>query len=149
MKANIVRAVPWLFLAAVIVVASGIAAKIEAKTTAHAAANSAQVATRTLIARQCDRNQVNRAWQRVRARTVPKGERGAYYVKLSDHYFPTVNCTATYDVSNARGHTVYLDADLDACFLRLTARGYWTDANGSAHPPTTVPSQLRHICPTP
>lgn len=148
MRVNVTRSVPWLFLAVVIVMASGIAAKIEAKTTAREAASSAQVAMRTLIARQCDRNQVNRAWQRVRARAVPKGQSGAYYVQLSDRYFPTVNCAATYEVANNRGRTIYLDAKLDACFIRLTSHGYWTDANGSAHPPTTRPSQLRHICAT-
>lgn len=148
MRANVTRSVPWLFLALVIVIASGIAAKIEAKTTAREATASAQVAMRTLIARQCDRNQVNRAWQRVRARAVPRGQRGVYYVRLSNRYFPIVNCAATYDVGNVSGHTVYLSAEMDTCFMRLTSRGYWTDAYGSAHPPTTAPSQLRHICAT-
>lgn len=150
MKHNVARSLPWLFLAAVIVAGSIIAARAAAKGTATEAARQAQVATRTLIARQCDRNQVNRAWQRVRARVAPAISQDTTdrYVRAADRYFPIVNCAATYDVSNTTGRTVYLPPREDACFLKLTMELYWTDAVGSERPPVTNPDRLRHICAT-
>lgn len=125
-----------------IIVASVVAAKGQAKNTAR----DAGIATRTLIARQCDRNQVNRAWQRVRARSAPAAREAHANVTYADRYFPVVDCDATYSVRNTSGATIYLSPDLDRCFVRLTREGYWTDAVQSERPPITDPRRLRPIC---
>jgi hypothetical protein len=143
---SIARALAWFILAGCIVGGSVIAAKGQATNTARTAATSAQVATRTLIARQCDRNQVNRAWQRVRAKAAPALHDPTKSIKYADRYFPVVDCDATYSVRNTRGATIYLPPALDHCFVRLTTEGYWTDAVQSERPPITDPRRLKRIC---
>lgn len=89
------------------------------------------------IARGCDRNQVQRAYLRIRARD--RSRESADRRGLADSYFRTVNCKATY-ASDAQA-PVFLGAKDDACFVRLTRHGEW-----ARREPVTDPVKLRAIC---
>lgn len=109
-----------------------------------AAQNAGNVAARQAVAevlRQaqagCERNQVQRAYLRIRARDRLPGSPNR--IKLADAYFHTVNCDATY----APGAVLpaFLSTVDDRCFLKLTKQGYWED-----HLPITDPDTLRRLC---
>jgi hypothetical protein len=89
------------------------------------------------IAQGCDRNQVQRAYLRIRARDRSKGATNR--VPLADAYFRTVNCKLTY-ADNAKGPVFLRPAD-DRCFMRLTVEGVWGETN-----PVTDPVKLRALC---
>lgn len=113
-------------MVALIAVGSWIAAKDAGRT----AADAAVAAVLRQSALGCDRNQIQRAYLRIRARDRAKDS--ANRIELADAYFRTVNCEKTY----AKGATtpVFLSASDDRCFVKLTLSGLWAHRTASTDP---------------
>lgn len=135
-----VERVSWAGIITIIVVILGIGSMV----IADDAAESAREASLKVAAEQlqggCPRNQINRAWQRVRADQTQSEERGEYNRGVAVSYFRITDCKATYAIGYT-GPPVYLDPALDICFVRLTADGYWT-----TRAPFTDPDRLAPLC---
>lgn len=82
----------------------------------------------------CNRGMLRNGYSRARAQTPLEH-------RMVVAYFAITDCEATYRVGAIRSRTVYLPADLQRCFIRLTGRLYWRH-----HPVTTKTRDLRRIC---
>src|SRR4051794_6303071 len=90
----------------------------------NAGRNAGKVAARVALEQVgagCDRNQVQRAYLRIRARDRSWVVKLPNRQKLADAYFGTVNCKLT-SAPDARGPVFPRPAD-DRCFMRLTLEG--------------------------
>lgn len=138
--------VSWVGILTLLVVILGVASVVIAKDAAVSGSKAAKEATLATAAQQlanaCPRNQLNRAWQRVRAREAPSEERADFNQEIAAAYFRITNCQATY-APGYTGKPVYLEAALDECFVKLTEDGYWRDKE-----PFTNPAVLRSLCHT-
>lgn len=120
-------------MVALIALGTWIGARNAGRSAGHVAARVAL----DQIARGCDRNQVQRAYLRIRARDRSKDAPDR--VALADSYFRTVNCKLTY-ADNATG-PVFLRPSDDRCFMRLTLEGMWGESEA-----VTDPVKLRALC---
>jgi len=145
LRHNVIRSAAWMFLAAVIVIASLVAAHIEAKGTARDAAtagtDAAQKVAHVQLSAGCGRTQVQRGYLQLRASENLKHDLPG----VSDHapaLFAIIWCERTY-ASGYSGPPVFLpkrDAD---CFLHLLRVGFWDHRQ-----PYTEPRRLRPLCTT-
>lgn len=138
--------VSWVGMMTLLVVILAVASHFIATNAAEKAAKAAREASLSVAAQQlqggCPRNQLNRAWQRVRAREAPSAEKADFNQENAAAYFRITNCQATYAVGYT-GPPVYLEPKLDECFVKLTEDGYWRDKE-----PFTNPAVLRSLCST-
>jgi hypothetical protein len=123
---------------------------------------AAQGASKVIVAQDakgCDRNQIQRVYDRVDEHgdyaqteainvlreTRIRGERKPpplmHAPIIANRYFQIVNCGATYTESNTDGGPVYLQHPDEQCFIHLVTSGYFV-----RQAPTTDPGQLRRIC---
>lgn len=123
------------------------------------AARGAQEVLTTQDAAGCDRNQLQRTYDRVDETadhgqtdainalrdTRIEGERVPPRLEqtpiIANAYFQILNCEATYSPDNSDGGPVYLQRPDEACFIRLVKSHYFV-----RQAPTTNPDQLRRIC---
>lgn len=120
------------FLIALIAFGSWVAAQDAGRT----AAKSALTVTLHQSALGCDRNQIQRAYLRIRARDRAKNSPNR--IALADSYFRTINCDATW---SGAAKVVFLNSADDRCFLKLTVRGEWSHRLA-----TTRPQDLHRLC---
>jgi hypothetical protein len=145
LKHEVIRAVAWLFLAVIIVVASLVAARVQAQDTArnvgrdaaHAGTRAAQEVVSTQLAKGCGRTQVQRGYLLLRS-----GEVKSETARQARHLFRIVWCEQTYAV-DYNGPAIYLPDDDERCFLSLLQGGYWNERE-----PHTDPRRLHRACAT-
>jgi hypothetical protein len=134
---------PFVAAVTVLVVIGFLMLALIGRILAQSVSREAVDAQAKTLARTCDLNQVNRAWQRVRTREASaKGDDiAAREERLSDAYFRVVDCRRTYDGTNHR--TVFLSRALDRCFVDKVSVGYFAIPGNK---PTTDTALLRRIC---
>jgi hypothetical protein len=134
-------AVGVALLAALVTVTAWVLASVVARTASHDAADHASAVISTQLATGCDRSNLLRAWQRVRARTAPAEKDAQAFELDSDAYFRTLDCQATYHKGREDAAPVFLTSALDECFVALVQQHYFR-----THEPFSSPSRLRPIC---
>lgn len=156
---RVIRLAIYTLIAACLTAAVYIGAQVAGRTAGREAAQGASEAVIAQNAKGCDRNQIQRVYDRVDERgdyaqteainvlreTRIKGERKPPRLKhapvIANRYFQIVNCAATYTPDNRDGGPVYLQRGDEQCFIHLVTTHYFI-----RQAPTTSPPQLRRIC---
>lgn len=130
-----------------------VAASQSGKSAARDATKSAAATILKTSQVGCDRNQVQRVYDRVDELQVRRltssiaamkdGRRVKQAPVIANAYFSVVNCVATYSPANAADGDgpVYLQGADERCFIHLVTKHYFLRS-----PPVTDPRLLRHIC---
>jgi hypothetical protein len=152
---RVVRLAVWTVVAAFLTVVVYLGAQVAGRTAAEGAAKGVIAQN----AKGCDRNQIQRVYDRVDEQgdhgqtaainvlrsTRIEGERRPKRLQpspiIANAYFQIVNCEATYTPDNTDGGPVYLQQEDERCFIHLVVTHYFL-----RQAPTTNPTQLRRIC---
>lgn len=124
------------------------------RSAAVAAARAANAAVLRADATNCDRNQLQRTYDRIDELQVrrltsivavmrDRAHGIAQAPKIANVYFGIVDCSATFNQANLRlgGDPIYLQRRDEICFIRLVVTHYFV-----REAPTTDPKLLRRIC---
>lgn len=140
-------------ISALIALGCWVVAAQAGKSAARSATASATAAILKTSAVGCDRNQVQRVYDRIDELQVRRltasiermkdGERVPQAPVIANAYFAIVNCPATYSPANAHRDAgpVYLQGQDERCFIHLVTSHYFVNS-----PPVTDPRLLRRIC---
>lgn len=146
-------------LVAVVIALVTVGVWVGGRAAGRSAARAAAVAATSAVLRadstSCDRNQIQRTYDRVdeaaQRRIVkalnapPSGKRVAQAPLIARIYLGILNCGATYSPDNvaAGGDPIYLQRRDAECFIQLVVTHYFLRES-----PVTDPRLLRRICAT-
>lgn len=125
---------------------------VAAKAAGQDAARSGEAIVFKADAVACDRNQVQRTYDRVDELQVRRIVFSIHTMKdshgrppqaplIANAYFQIVNCTATYAKGQQGVDPIYLQGADERCFIHLVVSHYFV-----ARAPVTDPKVLRRIC---